>query len=57
MKCKDCKYCSQRGSYRYFFCDKDNELIEADDYYKGKEMKCSEDDFFDNYIMWKIARK
>ena len=62
MKCKNCHYCSQRGSYQYFFCDKDNELIESSDYYKGREMQCSvtqqeDDDFTGDYIFWKIARK
>ena len=60
MKCKDCRYCSQRGSYQYYFCDKDNELIKADDYWKEKEMQCSvnqEDNLLDDYILWKIARK
>ena len=62
MKCKDCKYCSQRGGYQYFHCDKDNSLINANDYYCGTEMDCvmnrlDEDDFTDNYMMWTIARK
>ena len=62
MKCKDCQYCSQRGGYKYFFCDKDNSLIEPNDYYGGKHMDCTinqneEDDFVGDYIFWKIARK
>lgn len=62
MKCKDCQYCSQRGGYQYFFCDKDNGLIEPNDYYRGKEMDCSitqkeNDEFFNDYIFWQIARK
>lgn len=62
MKCKDCQYCSQRGGYQYFFCDRDNSLIEADDYYRGKKMNCTlnkieDNEFTDTYIMWQIARK
>jgi hypothetical protein len=62
MKCKDCQYCSQRGGYQYFFCDRDNTLINQSDYYGGKKMDCvmnrlDEDDFTDNYMMWMIARK
>ena len=62
MKCKDCQYCSQRGGYQYFFCDRDNALINQSDYYGGKKMNCAmnrldEDDFTDNYMMWMIARK
>ena len=62
MKCKNCNYCSQRGGYQYFFCDKDNALIESNDYYRGKEMDCSvtqkeDDDFLGDYIVWQIARK
>lgn len=62
MKCKDCRYCSQRGGYQYFHCDRDNRLINSSDYYCGKTMDCTitkleEDDFTENYIMWTIARK
>ena len=63
MKCKNCQYCEQRGSYQYFFCAKDNALIESKDYYGGKNMDCSmtnrldDDDFTNNYMMWTIARK
>ena len=63
MKCKDCQYCSQRGSYKYFYCDKDKSLVDSNDYYSGKTMDCSvnnrldDDDFTDNYMIWKIARK
>ena len=63
MKCKDCHYCSQRGGYKYFFCDKDNRLIEPNDYYSGKIMndcvmnRLDDDDFTDDYMMWMIARK
>ena len=62
MKCKDCQYCSQRGGYQYFHCDRDNSLIDADDYYRGKKMDCEmskiEDrEFLEDYICWTIARK
>ena len=62
MKCKDCQYCSQRGGYQYFHCDRDNSLINADDYYRGKTMDCEmskiEDrEFLEDYICWTIARK
>ena len=62
MKCKDCQYCSQRGSYKYFYCDRDNELIDSNDYYLGKKMDCTmtrieDGQFTEDYIMWKIARK
>lgn len=62
MKCKDCQYCSQRGGYQYFFCDYDNSLIDANDYYKEKKMDCIENQiedgkFMEDYIMWQIARK
>lgn len=62
MKCKNCQYCSQRGGYGYFYCDRDNRLINSSDYYCGKTMDCTmtkleEDDFTENYIMWAIARK
>lgn len=62
MKCKDCQYCSQRGGYQYFFCDRDNSLIESNDYYGGKKMDCEmskiEDrEFLEDYICWTIARK
>lgn len=62
MKCKDCQYCSQRGGYQYFHCDRDNSLIEPSEYYGGKTKDCvmnrlDEDDFTDNYMMWMIARK
>ena len=62
MKCKDCQYCSQRGGYQYFFCDRDNSLIEADDYYQGKKMDCvmskiEDKEFLEDYIVWTIARK
>ena len=62
MKCKDCQYCSQRGGYQYFFCDRDNSLIEADDYYRGKKMDCIENQiedgkFMEDYIIYNIVRK
>ena len=38
MKCKDCQYCSQRGGYQYFFCDRDNSLINSNDYYRGNPL-------------------
>ena len=38
MKCRECDYCSQRGGYGHFFCDRDNQNISSDDYYKGKKM-------------------
>lgn len=62
MKCKDCNRCSQRGSQQYFFCDYDNSLISADDYYNGKKMDCIENQiedgrFTEDYIMYQIARK
>lgn len=61
MKCKDCRYCSKRGTDR-FYCDKDNSMINTDDYYDGRKMDCSEtqkedDGFLGDYIFWKIARK
>ena len=61
MKCKDCRYCSKRGTDR-FYCDKDNSVLNTDDYYKGRKMDCSEtqkedDGFFGDYILWEIARK
>lgn len=62
MKCKDCQYCSQRGGYQYFFCDRDNALINQSDYYGGKKMDCTmtkieEDGFTEDFLMWTIARK
>ena len=62
MKCKDCQYCSQRGGYQYFFCDRDNSLIESNDYYSGKKMDCEmskieDKEFLEDYIGWTIARK
>ena len=62
MKCKDCQYCEMRGGYQYFFCSRDNSLIEPNDYYRGKTMDCvmtkiEDDEFTEDYIMWKIARK
>jgi hypothetical protein len=42
MKCKDCNWCEQRGSYGIFFCAKDNARIQPEDYYKGKNMNCTE---------------
>mgnify|MGYP003313766706 CR=1 FL=1 len=47
MKCKNCQYCSQRGGYQYFFCDRDNSLIEPNDYYGEKNMDCN----FINFIV------
>jgi hypothetical protein len=44
MKCKDCNWCEQRGSYGIFFCAKDNARIQPEDYYKGKNMDCTESD-------------
>lgn len=62
MKCKDCQYCSQRGGYQYFFCDRDNSLVEPNDYYGGKKMDCTmskleDKEFMEDYICWTIARK
>lgn len=63
MRCKDCNNCSQRGSYQYFFCDVDNEVISADDYYNGTRLDCpmsnrlDEDDTLDTWMTWMIARK
>lgn len=62
MKCKDCQYCSQRGGYQYFFCDRDNSLVEPNDYYGGKTMDCTmtkleNKEFLEDYICWTIARK
>ena len=62
MKCKDCQYCSQRGGYQYFFCDRDNAIINSDDYYSGKKMNCTitkieEDNFTEDFLMWTISRK
>lgn len=44
MKCKDCNWCEQRGSHGIFFCAKDNARIQPEDYYKGKNMDCTESD-------------
>ena len=62
MKCKDCQYCSQRGGYQYFFCDRDNSLVEPNDYYGGKKMDCTlskieDKEFLEDYLCWMIARK
>lgn len=63
MKCRNCDKCSQRGSYQWFFCDVDNEVISAEDYYNGTRLNCpmsnrlDEDDFTDNFMTWMIARK
>ena len=60
MKCKDCHYCSQRGGYQYFFCDRDNKLIDSNDYYLGKKMDCTinriEDKDVENYVIYNIIR-
>lgn len=60
MKCKDCQYCSQRGGYQYFHCDRDNSLINADDYYRGKTMDCVmtriEDRDIEDYVIYNIIR-
>jgi hypothetical protein len=62
MKCKDCQYCSQRGGYQYFFCDRDNSLIEPNDYYGGKKMDCTmskieDKEFMEDYVIYNIVRK
>jgi hypothetical protein len=60
MKCKDCQYCSQRGGYQYFFCDRDNSLIEPNDYYGGKTMDCLitklENKDIEDYVIYNIIR-
>jgi hypothetical protein len=60
MKCKDCQYCSQRGGYQYFFCDRDNSLIEPNDYYGGKKMDCTmtriENKDVEDYVIYNIIR-
>ena len=62
MRCKDCSKCSQRGSYKYFYCDEDNSIIDPSDYYGGKKMDCiqskiEDKEFLEDYIIWQIARK
>lgn len=62
MKCKECDYCSQRGGYGHFFCDRDNQNISSDDYYKGKKMNCiinqiEDNEFMEDYIIYNIVRK
>ena len=62
-KCRNCNKCSQRGGYKYFFCDVDNEVISAEDYYNGTRLDCpmsnrlDEDDTLDTFMTWMIARK
>jgi hypothetical protein len=62
MKCKDCQYCESRGSYQYFFCTRDNSLIESNDYYLGKKMDCTvnkieDDEWTTEYVIWNRIRK
>ena len=60
MKCKDCNKCSQRGGYKYFFCDEDNSLIDSNDYYSGKTMDCTltklENKDIEDYVIYNIIR-
>lgn len=61
MKCKNCQYCSQRGGYQYFFCDRDNALIEPNDYYRGKDMDCvmsriEDNEFTTEYVIFNRIR-
>lgn len=60
MKCKDCQYCSQRGGYQYFFCDRDNSLVNSNDYYCGKTMDCTmtklENKDVEDYVIYNIIR-
>ena len=61
MRCKDCQYCSQRGGYKYFFCDRDNNLIRPEDYYRGAKMDCEitqieDKKFTEDYVIYNIVR-
>ena len=61
MKCKDCDYCEMRGGYQYFFCARDNSLINPDDYYRGKKMDCvmsdiEDEKFATTYVVWNRIR-